>query len=178
MLPYLLSSAWESSWPQSIKCFHILVFLFFHSSWDDFSSLFYCVFPSLVTFLQFLNYTFYGIRMPTLCHLHLEDLKVFSQSLRSLSSNSLALEESTDCAANHGVCSISTEMRSSFTILKFWRTKLLVTNNNSHLACLWFEYTALHWPIQMGMENELMATVLLAWAWPASSAKVDVVWNG
>lgn len=39
---------------------------------------------------------------------------------------------------------ISTDMRSSFTILKFLRNKLLlVINSNSCSACLWFKYDAL-----------------------------------
>ena len=149
-------------------------FSFFHSSWDYFSSLSYCVFPSLVTFLQFLNCTFYWIRMPTLC---LEDLKVVPWSLCSLPSNSLALGEGADCRANHGVCSISTEMRSSFTILKFLRKKLLlVTNSNSCSACLWFKYTALSLANtnRNGEGVNGYSIIVLS----LSSAKVDVTWDG
>lgn len=89
----------------------------------------------LVTFLQFLNCTFYGVRMPTLYHLHLEDLKVVPRSLCTLSSNSLTLEESADYTANHGAYSTSTE--NFFHPVKFpGNMLLLLTNSNSCSACL------------------------------------------
>lgn len=114
-----------------LKALHVSIFF----SPANFSSLSNCMFLCLVAFLQFLNFPFYGVRMPTLCQFHLEGLKVVPRSLCSLSSNSLALEESADCTANHGVYSISTE--NSFHHIKFPRNMLLLlTNSNSHSACL------------------------------------------
>lgn len=41
-----------SSWLQSVEYLRILIFYSFHSGWDDFSSLPYCMFPILGTFLK------------------------------------------------------------------------------------------------------------------------------